>query len=66
MLMAEAGQSARMCARQGHKIWKEARRTVWLSCGDEADAGWLMESAVEQVSRYLDRKGHAVFSKDFF
>ena len=48
----------------GHKIWKEARHRVWLKCGDEADAGWLMESAVEQISRYLDRKSQPVFSKD--
>ena len=48
----------------GHKVWKEATRRVWLKCGDEADAGWLMECAVEQISRYLDRKNQPVFSRD--
>jgi DNA-directed RNA polymerase specialized sigma24 family protein len=48
----------------GHQLWQQALRRVRLICGDEADAGWLMESAVEGISRYLDRKGSPVFSKD--
>src|SRR5581483_7544373 len=58
------GRAIRADVREaGHKIWKEARRRVWLSCGDEADAGWLMEASVEQISRYLERKNQPIFSR---
>jgi DNA-directed RNA polymerase specialized sigma24 family protein len=37
---------------------------VRLRCGDDGDAAWLMESAVERISRYLDRKTVPLFSTD--
>jgi len=47
-----------------HQIWERACWRVRWACGDEADAGWLMESAVERISRYLDKKDLPLFSND--
>jgi DNA-directed RNA polymerase specialized sigma24 family protein len=59
------GRLIRADVRQaGHEIWQQVRRVVRRKCGDEADAGWLIESAVERISRYLDRKGEPLFSKN--
>jgi hypothetical protein len=59
------GRVIRADVRQaGHEIWDMARYRVRSTCGDDADAGWLMESAVERISRYLDLKAAPLFSKD--
>jgi DNA-directed RNA polymerase specialized sigma24 family protein len=59
------GRVIRADVRQaGHKIWDTACYRVRSTCGDDADAGWLMESAVERISRYLDRKAAPLFSND--
>jgi DNA-directed RNA polymerase specialized sigma24 family protein len=61
-----AGRTIRADVRQaGHQIWSKARYKVRLACGDDADAAWLIESAVERISRYLDRKAVPPFSNDF-
>jgi hypothetical protein len=60
-----AGRAIRADVRQaGHEIWSKARYQVRSICGDDGDAAWLMESAVERISRYLDRKAVALFSTD--
>jgi hypothetical protein len=48
----------------GHQIWSKARYQVRSTFGDDGDAAWLMESAVERISRYLDRKAVPLFSSD--
>jgi hypothetical protein len=59
------GRAIRADVRQaGHNIWEKARHRVRFTCGDDADAAWLMESAVERISRYLDRKAVPLFSSD--
>jgi DNA-directed RNA polymerase specialized sigma24 family protein len=59
------GRAIRADVRQaGHKIWGKARYRVRLTCGDDSDAAWLMESAVERISRYLDRKAAPLFASD--
>ncbi|HET9184485.1 MAG TPA: hypothetical protein VFP59_20375 [Candidatus Angelobacter sp.] len=50
--------------RAGHDIWQQVRWMVRRKCGDEADAGWLLEASVERISRYLDRKAQPVFARD--
>jgi DNA-directed RNA polymerase specialized sigma24 family protein len=60
------GRVIRADVRQaGHRIWGKARYQVRSTCGDDAEAAWLMESAVERISRYLDRKAVPLFSSDF-
>jgi DNA-directed RNA polymerase specialized sigma24 family protein len=60
-----AGRAIRADVRQaGHQIWSKARYQVRLAFGDDGDAAWLIESAVERISRYLDRKTVPLFSAD--
>jgi hypothetical protein len=60
-----AGRAIRADVRQaGHQIWSRARYKVRSVSGDDGDAAWLMESAVERISRYLDRKAVPLFSND--
>jgi DNA-directed RNA polymerase specialized sigma24 family protein len=60
-----AGRAIRADVRQaGHQIWSKARYQVRSTFGDDGDAAWLMESAVERISRYLDRKAAPLFSND--
>jgi hypothetical protein len=60
-----AGRVIRADVRQaGHQIWSKARYKVRSTFGDDGDAAWLMESAVERISRYLDRKAAPLFSND--
>jgi hypothetical protein len=59
------GRAIRADVRQaGHQIWSKARYQVRSAFGDDGDAAWLMESAVERISRYLDRKAVPLFSND--
>jgi DNA-directed RNA polymerase specialized sigma24 family protein len=59
------GRTIRADVRQaGHQIWSKARYKVRSTCGDDGDAAWLMESAVERISRYLDRRTVPLFSTD--
>jgi hypothetical protein len=46
----------------GHEIWRVACNLTRTVTGDCADAPALMESSVEQISRYLDRKGVPLFA----
>lgn len=59
-----AGRSIRPDVRAaGHEIWGCAcRRAQFLNC-DGSQAADLMETTVAQVSRYLDRGGVMVFSR---
>ena len=41
----------------GHEIWEQACRRTRAVVSDQAPAAELMENAVAQVSRYLDRIG---------
>ena len=41
----------------GHEIWEQARRRTSAVVSDQTPAAELMENAVAQVSRYLDRIG---------
>jgi DNA-directed RNA polymerase specialized sigma24 family protein len=59
------GRAIRADVRQaGHQIWSKARYQVRSAFGDDGDAAWLMESAVERISRYLDRRAVLLFSTD--
>jgi DNA-directed RNA polymerase specialized sigma24 family protein len=44
----------------GHEIWEQACRRTRTVVSDEAPAAELLENAVAQVSRYLDRIGAPV------
>lgn len=46
-----------------HEIWEHACERTRAATGDHAPAAELMESAVAQVSRYLDRIGAPVSSR---
>jgi len=45
-----------------HEIWTQARNRAQAVLGDSSEAAELLETAVEHVSRYLDRKGAVAFS----
>ena len=47
-----------------HQIWDIARRRVQSLLGDASEAPELMENAVAQVSRYLDRTGAGPFTQN--
>jgi hypothetical protein len=47
-----------------HEIWHAACRRVEFCTSDCCEAAELMESAVAQVSRYLDRRGVMLFSRE--
>lgn len=47
-----------------HEIWDSARRQAQYLLGDVSEAPELMENAVAQVSRYLDRVGAAPFTQN--
>lgn len=52
----QAGRPIRSDVRlAGHEIWKQACQRTQGLVGDHAPAAELMENAVAQVSRYLDR-----------
>jgi hypothetical protein len=45
-------------------IWQRACGQTRTILGDSADASGLLESSVEQISRYLDRHGASLFSEN--
>ena len=47
-----------------HQIWDSARGRVQSLLGDVSEAPELMENAVAQVSRYLDRTGAGLFTQN--
>src|SRR5215469_3521893 len=47
----------------GHEIWKRACKRTRAAVGEHGPAAELMESAVGQVSRYLDRIGAPLSSR---
>jgi DNA-directed RNA polymerase specialized sigma24 family protein len=47
----------------GREIWKQACQQTMAVVADDAPAGELMETAVAQVSRYLDRIGAPLSSR---
>jgi len=47
-----------------HQIWDSACRRVHSLLGDASEAPELMENAVSQVSRYLDRTGAGLFTQN--
>ena len=47
----------------GHEIWEQACRRTRVELRDHAPAAELMEDAVAQVSRYLDRIGAPLTSR---
>ena len=47
-----------------HQIWDAARRQAQHLLGDASEAPELMENAVAQVSRYLDRSGADLFTQN--
>ena len=47
-----------------HQIWDSACRRVRSLLGDASEAPELMENAVAQVSRYLDRTGAGPFTQN--
>jgi hypothetical protein len=47
-----------------HQIWDAARRQAQYLLGDVSEAPELMENAVAQVSRYLDRSGAELFTQN--
>jgi hypothetical protein len=63
--MDAAGRPIRLDVRAAaHQIWDSARRQVQHLLGDASEAPELMENAVAQVSRYLDRSGADLFTQN--
>lgn len=60
-----AGRPIRLDVRAAaHQIWDAARRQAQHLLGDANEAPELMENAVAQVSRYLDRSGADLFTQN--
>jgi hypothetical protein len=60
-----AGRPIRLDVRTAaHQIWDAARRQAQHLLGDASEAPELMENAVAQVSRYLDRSGAELFTQN--
>jgi len=60
-----AGRPIRLDVRTAaHQIWDAARRQAQHLLGDASEAPELMETAVAQVSRYLDRSGAKLFTQN--
>src|SRR5260370_33926473 len=60
-----AGRPIRLDVRTAaHQIWDAARRQAQYLLGDVSEAPELMENAVAQVSRYLDRTGADLFTQN--
>jgi hypothetical protein len=60
-----AGRPIRLDVRTAaHQIWVAARRQAQHLLGDASEAPELMENAVAQVSRYLDRSGADLFTQN--
>jgi DNA-directed RNA polymerase specialized sigma24 family protein len=60
-----AGRPIRLDVRTAaHQIWDAARRQAQHLLGDASEAPELMENAVAQVSRYLDRTGAGPFTQN--
>src|SRR6266851_735704 len=60
-----AGRPIRLDVRTAaHQIWDSARRQAQHLLGDVSEAPELMENAVAQVSRYLDRTGADLFTQN--
>ena len=63
--MDAAGRPIRLDVRTAaHQIWDAARRQAQHLLGDASEAPELMENAVAQVSRYLDRSGADLFTQN--
>jgi DNA-directed RNA polymerase specialized sigma24 family protein len=59
----DAGRAIREDVRAAtHEVWKQACRRARSVLGDDADATTIMETCVERVSRYLDRKSVPLYS----
>src|SRR5208337_118334 len=60
-----AGRPIRLDVRTAaHQIWDAARRQAQHLLGDASEAPELMENAVAEVSRYLDRSGAELFTQN--
>ena len=60
-----AGRPIRVDVRTAaHQIWDAARRQTQHLLGDASEAPEVMENAVAQVSRYLDRSGADLFTQN--
>lgn len=60
-----AGRPIRLDVRTAApQIWDAARRHAQHLLGDASEAPELMENAVAQVSRYLDRSGADLFTQN--
>src|SRR5208282_884321 len=60
-----AGRPIRLDVRTAaHQIWDAARRQAQHLLGDASEASEVMENAVAQVSRYLDRGGADLFTQN--
>jgi hypothetical protein len=60
-----AGRPIRLDVRSAaHQVWDAARRQAQHLLGDASEAPELMENAVAQVSRYLDRSGADLFTQN--
>jgi hypothetical protein len=60
-----AGRPIRLDVRTAaHQIWDAARRQAQHLLGDASEAPELMENAVAQVSRYLERSGTDLFTQN--
>ena len=60
-----AGRPIRLDVRTAaHQIWDAARRQAQHLLGEASEAPELMENAVAQVSRYLDRSGADLFTQN--
>src|SRR5579859_3095634 len=58
-----AGRPIRQDVRAAaHEVWKSLRQKTKTTLGDASDAAEILESVVEQISRYLDCKQCLPFS----
>src|SRR4051794_31612109 len=59
------GKPIRLDVRSAaREVWKDACNQTRALLGEPCEAAGLMESSVVQISRYLNRRGAAIFSQD--